>query len=94
VNVRWSESAADQLVNIFEYIALDNADAAARTVQRIHAAIDRIATMPYSGRKGQKVGTREIVVAGTPYIVVYAILEDILYLVTILHGARDWPKSH
>lgn len=93
MNIRWSESAADQLVSIFKYIAQDNVDAAVRTVQRIHAAIDRIAIMPHSGRKGLKAGTREIVVTGTPYIVVYAIMDDMIHLVTILHGAQDWPKS-
>jgi toxin ParE1/3/4 len=88
VSIRWSEAAADQLEHIFEYIALDNVDAAVHTVHRIHAAIDRIAAMPYSGRRGQRDGTRELVVPGTPYIVIYEIQEETIYLVTILHGAQ------
>ena len=89
MKIRWSELAADQLGNIFEHIALDNEDAAVRTVQRIYASIDRVANMPYSGRKGQKEGTRELVVSGTPYIVTYEILDEIIYLVTIRHGAQN-----
>jgi toxin ParE1/3/4 len=90
VKIRWSELAADRLNDIFEYIAMDNDDAATSMVQRIYAGIDRIAQMPYSGRKGQTDGTRELVVPGTPYIVVYEILDEVIYLVTILHGAQNW----
>ena len=88
MNIRWSESAAEELKSIFEYIGLDSTDAAMRTIQRIHAAIDRLVQMPYLGRKGQKGGIRELVVPGTHYIVMYAIQEETIYLVTILHGTR------
>jgi plasmid stabilization system protein ParE len=88
VNIRWSESAAEQLESIFEYIGLDSVDAAILTIQRIHAAIDRLAQMPYLGRKGQNDETRELVVPGTPYLVVYAIQEEIIYLIAIFHGAQ------
>lgn len=89
MKIRWSELAADQLDNIFEYIALDNEGAALRMVQRIYASIERVAKMPYSGRKGQTDGTRELVVPDTPYIVIYEILDEVIYLVTILHGAQN-----
>lgn len=90
MKIRWSDLAADRLSDIFEYIALDNEDAAIGTAQRIYSCIDRIVLMPYSGRKGQTDGTRELVVPGTPYIVVYEILDEVIYLVTILHGAQNW----
>jgi addiction module RelE/StbE family toxin len=91
VNIRWSDEAVFELESIFAYIVQDNEDAAFRTVERIYAAMNNAASMPYIGRAGKKEGTRELVVSGTPYIVVYEILEETIFLVTILHGAQKWP---
>jgi addiction module RelE/StbE family toxin len=93
VNVRWAESAIADFTHIFDYIAADNENAAIRVLQRIDTSIQRAARMPYSGRIGHKPGTREIPVPGTRYIVVYKIIEETVYIASILHGAQDWPKS-
>lgn len=85
--------AANQLANIFDHISDDNPSAAARTVQRIHQAIRRIAKMPYAGRIGRVHGTREIAVSGTPYMVAYSIVENQVHVLAILHGAQQWPES-
>ena len=37
---------------------------------------------------GVRPGTREIVVAGTPYIVTYRITEDVIEILTIRDGRR------
>ena len=90
MKVRWTESAANRIEKIFEYIALDNVDAAVRTVERIQAAIDRAAQMPYAARAGKRPGTRELIVLGTPYIVLYRILEEAIQILRIMHGAQNW----
>ena len=36
-------------------------------------------------------GTRELVISPLPYIVVYKVLGDIIFVVRILHGAQKWP---
>ena len=48
-------------------------------------------TFPNRGRAGKKEGTRELVMAPLPYIVVYTVREDVVYVVRILHGAQQWP---
>ena len=93
MKLRWSSPAAENLQEIVEYIAADNRDAAARTAQRIVAAIERAALMPYSGRIGKVPGTREMVVTGTPYLAVYRIRAEVVEVLSIRHGAQDWPKS-
>lgn len=85
--------AADQLHDIFDYIAADNLTAAARMVRRIRSAIQQAARMPGAGRIGRVAGTREIVVPGTSYLVAYRIVENTLHVLVILHGAQEWPES-
>ena len=43
------------------------------------------------GRPGRVEGTRELVVAGTPYIVPYRVKAEIVQIITVLHSAQRWP---
>ena len=92
MKVRWTIPAANQLRNIFEYMAADNPKAAGRTVKRIHEAILRTARLPYAGRIGRANGTREITVSGTSYVVAYKILENMIHVLAVFHGAQEWPE--
>ena len=49
--------------------------------------------MPKAGRIGRVAGTREVVVPGTSYLVAYRIVEDMIQVLAILHGAQEWPES-
>jgi len=93
VKVRWTEPAVGQLHHIFEYIAVDNVQAADKTVRKIYDAIHRTARLPYTGRVGRIPGTREICVAGTSYVVAYKIVEKAIHVLAIIHGAQQWPNS-
>lgn len=92
MKIRWSGPAINHLRGIFEYIAVRNEEAAHRMITRIAASIERAAQMPYSARAGLLPGTRELAVAGTPYIVVYRIREEIIHILAVYHGAQDWLK--
>jgi plasmid stabilization system protein ParE len=39
----------------------------------------------------QKAGARELVLSPLPWIVVYAIREEAIYIVRVLHRAERWP---
>ena len=93
MKVRWTMPAANQLQNIFEYIAVENKAAAYRTVRRIREAILLAARMPYSGRVGRTEGTREITVSGTSYLVAYRIVDNMIHVLAVMHGAQAWPES-
>ena len=93
MRVRWTVPAANQLQQIFEYIASGNPAAAARVVRRIRNSIHQTARMPKSGKIGRVTGTREIVVPGTSYLVAYRIVEEMIHILAILHGAQNWPES-
>ncbi|TJV25813.1 MAG: type II toxin-antitoxin system mRNA interferase toxin, RelE/StbE family, partial [Mesorhizobium sp.] len=44
-------------------------------------------------RPGRIAGTRELVVARTPYIAAYAVVADTVRILRILHGAQMWPDE-
>ena len=46
---------------------------------------------PGLGRPGRVPGTRELIVSGTRYIVPYRVKEDVVQIITVLHGAQKWP---
>jgi toxin ParE1/3/4 len=93
VKLVWSPQADDDLDEIVRYIALDSVNAALRTQDRIEQAIGRLEEMPRVGRPGRVVGTRELVVTGTPYIVIYLVSDDEIGLSRIIHGAQRWPPA-
>lgn len=90
--VAWSRVARDDLTTLREYIAEREPAAAARIATRILIAADYLASHPYLGRIGREAMTRELVVAGTPYILVYQVRVDRVEVVRVLHGAQRWPE--
>jgi toxin ParE1/3/4 len=62
--------------------------------QRILDATDQLVDHPHLGRVGRVPGTRELVVARTPYIVIYEIEGDMIRIIRVLHTAQRWPATH
>ena len=58
-------------------------------MNRVLHSVERLASFPNSGRAGQVEGTRELVVPGLPYIVVYTCDDTDVSIVGVFHGARD-----
>jgi plasmid stabilization system protein ParE len=46
-----------------------------------------------SGRLGRIEGTRELVVPGLPYIILYSVAEDAILISAVIHTSRKWPKK-
>lgn len=59
----------------------------------ILAAVSRLADYPAIARPGRVASTRELVVVGTPYIVVYRIEPSAVVILRVLHGAQRWPAT-
>ena len=62
------------------------------TYLAMRAAAARLLDNPALGRPGRVPGTRELVVAGTPYILPYRVQGEIIQILHVLHGARRWPE--
>jgi toxin ParE1/3/4 len=92
VRVRWLRKALANLDAEAEYIARDDPAAAARVVIAINRAVENLQRYPAMGRPGRVVGTRELVIAKTPYIIPYRVRDDCVEILRVFHGARRWPK--
>jgi toxin ParE1/3/4 len=92
VRVRWLRTALANLDAEAGYIAEDN-PAAGRVVMRILRAVDLLKKNPAMGRAGRVAGTRELVVAGTPYIVPYRVRGEAVEVLRVFHAARKWPEK-
>ena len=93
MRIKWLDLAMDDLEDIAGHISEDNPDAAGRVVSRLWTAARMLAEQPEIGRAGRVHGTRELVVADTPFIVPYRLVGSEIQILRVLHGARDWPKS-
>lgn len=88
VEIVWSPLARARLQEIRAYVAQDKPDAAARLATRIVAVVEALRNHPYLGRAGAEPGIRELVIGGTPYIVLYRVCSGRVTISTIWHGAQ------
>ena len=92
MDVVWRRSAVNDLEAIQQFIAEENPGAAARVYLRIRAATSRLADYPDLGRAGRVDRTRELVLGGLPYIVVYRIVDRQVRILAIVDTSRRWPR--
>ena len=92
MRIVWSQTAISSLIEIRNYIEQDKPVAARQLAERILASVERLAEHPHLGRAGREPETRELVVAGTPSIVVYRIYRGRLAILAILHSAQNRPE--
>ena len=84
-------SAEADLAGIYQWIAKDSPANAASVTDRILDAIEvTIPQYPLIGRSGKANGTREFVVSGLPYVIVYEIdfPRDLVIILSVKHGAQ------
>jgi addiction module RelE/StbE family toxin len=87
----WTAAARRDLLRQFDYVAERNPAAARRMSIAIRQTAEQLAEFPHRGRPGQLEGTREVVVAGFPYLIVYVVTEARVTVLRLLHTAQNWP---
>lgn len=88
----WTKSARQDVNEIWDYLVLRNPNAAELTDSQILKAVEGLATFPKRGRPGRVAGTRELLIQGSPYSVVYWVETQRVVVLRVLHGAQDWPR--
>jgi len=66
----------------------ENPRAAEKLNAAIERAIDSLADMPGRGRHGRIANTRELVVRGAPYILIYSVTDTQVTVLSIRHKSR------
>lgn len=91
MRLEWRPRALADLQALRAYIAREQPAAARRVARRILAAAELLLVYPELGRAGRVLGTRELAVAHTPYLLIYRHQSDTVTIIRVLHGAQDWP---
>jgi toxin ParE1/3/4 len=92
VKLRWLRSGSESLKRHVAYITSQNPVAAQNVRRTIRDSVLRLCEFPESGRNGHVAGTRELIVAGLPYVVVYRISSGTVEIMLVLHTAMDRPS--
>jgi toxin ParE1/3/4 len=91
MQLRWTEEAARDLEHIADYLTEHVPERAALLLHALFEAPSTLLSFPHRGRPGRKPDTRELVLSPLPYILVYTVRGDTIFVVRILHGAQQWP---
>ena len=82
--------AIAHLDDIEAYISDHDPAAARRVVRAIRERAEILAGQPRMGREGRLAGTRELILAPLPYIVVYRVTEARVEVLAVVSGARQF----
>lgn len=93
VRLSYTRRARRQLENIYGYIHERNPDAATRVMARIRRSAERLLDFPNLGPHGLVDLTRELVVVGLPYIIVYRLAGDAIEILGVYHSAQDRERD-
>ena len=85
----WTQSAIRDLSNAKKYIDRDNPLGAREIALKILDATERIIL----GRAGKVSGTRELIVSGSQYLIVYRMKKNAVHFLRVLHGRQKWPRG-
>ena len=93
MQIIWLNKALQNLEDIAEYIAQDNPQAASQVVNLIITQVNQLSNQPAIGRAGRVVGTRELVITGTHYLVPYRIKNNQVEILRVFHTSQKQPKN-
>jgi addiction module RelE/StbE family toxin len=93
MKVRWTTSARQDRIEIRNHIAAENPAAAVRMDRLFSDAAARLAAHPKIGKAGKIPGTRELI-PHESYRLIYEIDSDTVWILVLVHTARQWPPAH
>ena len=91
MKIEWSPEAAADFAGIVAYIHEQNPSAARLVAHTMYDSAASLDSFPNRGRPGRIGGTRELVLAPLPFIVVYRVKRTVVEIVGVLHGSQRWP---
>jgi len=93
-SVVWKDRAVADFRQALDFIERESPRGALGMALAIRKGADLLLREhPKAGRSGRRTGTRELVVAGTPFVLVYRIRarSSRIEILRVLHGKQKWP---
>jgi toxin ParE1/3/4 len=85
----WTEGSVEDPEAILDYIANDDPAAARRLGLHLADRLHSLEAMPYLGRKRTD-NNREFIFTPWPYLALYEVVGDRIYIKAIRHAARNY----
>ena len=92
MKLRYTPRARLDLAEIHGHIAQENPQVARRIVSLIRKEVEKLLLNPGMGRSGRVEETRELVIGRYPFIVAYAVAENEIRVLAVVHTSRLWPE--
>lgn len=93
MRLRYTPRARLDLVEIHDYIAQENPQAARRVILIVRKAAEALLQNPLVGKMGRVAGTRELTVGRFPFVLAYRVETDEVQILSVIHTARMWPEN-
>ena len=98
MQLKWTDLADTDLEKIEAHIAQENSpivaiDVVVNIIDSTHLILP---DHPRAGRQGRLKNTRELVIDGVPFIVIYRenISTNCIEVLRVLHDAQQWPTAN
>ena len=95
MKLKWTDLANADLDQVQAYISQENSIIVAIDVvlKIINTAELILSNHPEAGRLGRVRNTRELVISGVPFIVIYRKVQSLrrVEILRVLHDAQQWP---
>jgi toxin ParE1/3/4 len=88
----WTTAARRDVNAIWDFIEVRNPDAAELVSSEILRTVEGLLQFPKRGKPGRVKETRELMISGLPYVVVYLLTDENVVILRVLHEAQDWPR--
>jgi toxin ParE1/3/4 len=93
MRLRWTPRAIADLEEISDYLVAVRPEAWERLLGRVEHLADVLVDFPLMGKLGLVPGTREFVLAGTPYILVFQVKGDAGVIISVRDGRMRFPSG-
>ncbi len=90
IRIEWTESASFDLEEIADDLDFFRAGLADQIIARVHRATLPLADHPKLGPVVGRRGYRKWNVRNTPFLILYRIGGDTLFVTRVVHGSSDW----
>lgn len=97
MQLKWTDLAEKDLDNIETYITTENSPLVVVDVvlNVLNSCELILSNHPQAGHPGRVHGTRELVIDGVPFILIYRIADRLgqVQILRVLHDAQQWPAQ-